>query len=177
MWGNTPTSYGKMSKILHWTMAVLILGMLSVGFYMTSLPDSDTKNTIYNMHKATGVVVLTILVFRILWRSNNYLVKPVSGLPWLIQKISLFTHVVLYLLMLAMPITGLLMSLFAGYNISVFGLFTIKSWRVDTQAATLFHDFHEALALILAILVCLHILAALYHHFIRKDDTLNRMIK
>ena len=130
------------------------------------------------MHKAFGVIVLCLVAIRILWRITNATVQAAEGVPPILQLAAKAGHLLLYIFMLVMPISGVLMSRFSGYPISVFEIFTIPAASEKSpELAKLFHATHGYAAWGFVILISVHILAALYHHFIRKDDTLVRMIK
>ena len=130
------------------------------------------------MHKAFGVVVLFLIILRILWRITNITVQSVEGVPHILQFLAKAGHFFIYVLMLVMPVSGILMSRFGGYPISVFGLFTIPpTSETNSELAGIFYTIHGYTAWLLVFLISIHTAAALYHHFIRKDRTLIRMIK
>ena len=172
---NNLSSYGSVAKFFHWIMALLMISMLTAGFLMTSIPASKLKWSIYNIHKATGVMIFAFALTRLTWRVININPMNVTMANW--QKIiSNITHYLLYLLMFSMTISGLVMSLFGGYTISMFGLCNIPASEKNPNLASFFHDFHGIAGLVLLALVTLHICAALYHHLWLKDDVLKRML-
>ena len=175
---NTENSYGSIAKILHWVIGLFIIGLIAVGFTMSSMDPSPEKFELYGMHKAFGVIVLCLIAIRILWRITNATVQATEGVPPILQLAAKAGHLLLYIFMLVMPISGVLMSRFSGYPISIFEIFTIPAASEKSpELAKLFHTTHGYAAWGFVILITVHILAALYHHFIRKDDTLVRMIK
>jgi cytochrome b561 len=175
---NTENSYGSITKIFHWIIGFSIIGLIAVGFTMSSMDPSPEKFELYGMHKAFGVTVLLLVTLRILWRFVNVTVHSAKGVPTILQLAAKAGHLFLYIFMLMMPISGVLMSRFGGYPVSVFNLFTIPAApEKNAKLAGLFHSIHEIAALGFAILILVHILAALYHHYIRKDTTLTRMMK
>lgn len=151
--------------------------MLAGGFIMTNIGSSASKLPLYNLHKATGVVVLLFVSLRLMWRIINTTVALPNDLPYLQKLASHINFVILYILMFLMPISGVLMSILAGRNIDIYGLFTIESSTKNIPLAKIFKNMHELTALVLCALIGLHIMAGLYHHFIRKDNVLIRMIK
>lgn len=173
---NTTSSYGLISKIFHWGMAVIILTMLAVGYYMTSLPASPEKFDIYRMHKAFGVIALTLTLMRLIWKFSNVSVKEPKGLSFILVIGAKLGHLALYLLMLFIPVSGIFMSLFSAKDISVFGLFTINSFEKNPELAKIFNEIHETSAVILVAVIALHAVAALFHHFVLKDEVFKRMI-
>lgn len=174
---NTKNSYGLVAKILHWIISICIISLIAVGFTMSYMDPSPEKFELYSMHKASGILVLSLVTIRVLWRLTNTVVQSTEGAPPILQLSAKTGHLLLYVFMLMMPISGLLMSYFGGYPISVFELFIIPSASEKTiELAKIFHTIHEYAAWGFVTLIIVHILAALYHHFIRKDTTLIRMI-
>ncbi len=156
-------------------MTLLIIGMLSVGLYMVSLPVNPLKFQIYDVHKGIGVTILTLAFLRLAWRFGNKV--PALSLPtW--EKISaLVMHWALYFFMFAMPITGWLMSSAAGFPVSFFGIFTLPDLIAPDDAHREFFEMlHEWLAYGLIAAIIIHTAAALKHHFIDKDEILKRML-
>lgn len=174
---NTDQTYGLIARIFHWLVALLIITLLIVGFYMTSLEPTEDTFKIYGMHKAFGLTAFVLILLRTLWRITNRYVQPPADLPEILKIAAVSAHLLLYVLMLVMPTSGMLMSLFGGHPISYFGLFTIDAFEKNAELATTFKNTHETTAWILVILISAHILAAIYHHFIRKDNVLLRMLK
>ncbi|MGC0372200.1 MAG: hypothetical protein DGJ47_000907 [Rickettsiaceae bacterium] len=173
---NTINSYGAITKILHWVTAIIIISIISVGFYMTSMDNSKEKYEIYALHKSFGIIVLCIVLSRIAWRGMNIKVAAVPNLPKILTSLASIGHFLLYIFMLIMPISGMTMSLFSGRSISFFNLFSIPAFAVNKQLASFFHLIHNISAKLLVALIIGHILGALYHHFIRKDQVLKRML-
>ncbi|MFK7968680.1 MAG: cytochrome b [Rickettsiaceae bacterium] len=174
---NTSSSYGLVSKLFHWFMSLIIISLLIVGFTMTSMESSDNKWELYFMHKATGVVVLSLVILRLLWRLINIQLDLPADLPSWQKLASRVTHYLLYIFMFLMPVSGVLMSILGGHEVNVFGLFTVPAaTEKNTSLAHFFHDLHGISAFAFAGLIVLHISAGLYHHFIRKDSILKRMI-
>jgi len=175
---NTENSYGSIAKILHWVIGFSIIGLIAVGFLMSSMDPAPEKFELYGIHKAVGVTVLMLIILRILWRFANKTVQAAEGVPPILQLAAKAGHLLLYIFMLTMPISGIMMSRFGSYDISVFNLFTIPAvTEKNTALASFFHSTHEYAAWGFVILITTHILAALYHHFVRKDTTLIRMVK
>lgn len=173
---NTAKSYGFIAKLFHWVTALLVISLLIVGFVMTNMENSPQKYEIYGMHKATGVIVLIIGLSRLLWKILNSPVLPIAGLPAIFSLLAKLTHFALYFFLILMPFSGLMMSLYAGYDVNVYNFFTIPSFEKSPQISHLFHTIHVISAWILASLVFLHIGAGLFHFFIRRDQVLQRML-
>src|ERR1700721_1488505 len=116
---NTENSFGLIARSLHWIMAILIFGMLILGLYMIGLPISLEKLKLYGWHKEWGFVVLGLLIIRLVWRAIN--VTPNLSLPLLEHIAARLVHWAFYLLLIAMPLTGWLMSSASGVSVSFFG--------------------------------------------------------
>ena len=175
---NTENSYGTVAKFLHWIIALAIITLITVGFIMSAMDPTPEKYELYGMHKASGVVVLMLITLRLLWKFSNKAVQPPAGLPRLLILAAKAGHFLLYIFMIMMPVSGVLMSRFGGHDVNVFNLFVIPAAAEKTpQLAGLFHEIHVIGIWAFIAVIVLHFGAALYHHFIRNDNTLKRMMK
>lgn len=173
---NTKQSYSPLTRWIHWIMAVLILGLLTAGYVMTGvLEDGDTKWAVYGIHKSIGLIILATIWIRLWWRMQNDEPKLPKDLPRWQQWAGRANVRILLALLVIMPVSGFFMSYLGDHPISFFGLFTIPGYGSKHPLAGLMKDTHETAGLALAILVGLHILAALYHQFIRKDNVFKSM--
>lgn len=176
-WRNTSLAYGIIARGFHWLMALMVIGMLCVGFYMDSLSMSPEKLRFYGLHKATGITILSLVALRLLWRVANPTPALPSDIPAWQRWGAHCSHYGLYALMFAMPLIGWLMSSAAGIPVSVFGWFTLPHLvGVDKELVNLTKTLHYYGAVVLIALIAAHFCAALYHHFIRKDTILRRML-
>ncbi|WP_374350216.1 cytochrome b [Limnohabitans sp.] len=169
-------TYTPVAKGLHWLMAVLILGLLALGIYMSDLPLSPQKLELYSWHKWFGVTVFLLLWLRLAWRVTH---RP-PALPETLSAPMRLTahagHAALYLLMLAIPLSGWLMSSAKGFQTVWFGVLPIPDLLGrDRELGDLLQQVHKLLNLLLMLTLAGHVLAALWHHFVLKDDTLRRM--
>lgn len=169
--------YTATAKVLHWFMALLILGLLVLGFVMTEMPLSPQKLQVYSWHKWAGVTVFMLLLVRVTWRLSH---RP-PPLPWQMGKLQQMAahlgHVVLYVLMLALPISGWLMSSAKGFQTVWFGVLPIPDLLAKDKAlGESLEELHESLAWVLVLMLVFHVLASLKHHFLDKDDILTRML-
>lgn len=172
---NSATRFGIIAILLHWIIAVLIIGLLAAGLYMVRLPLGLEKLKFYGLHKEFGFLVLLFAIFRLIWRLNN--ITPELKLNWLERIAARSMHWVLYGLMFAMPITGWLMTSAAGFPASFFGLFSLPNLIApDEHKRILLGLAHQWLGYTLVAAICLHVAAALKHHFINKDDILRRIL-
>jgi len=174
---NSADRYGLVAKALHWTIALVIIGLIASGWYMVGLSYYDRwYPRLLDLHKAFGILALELGALKILWSLYSR-PPPLSGLPRWERIAARSVHGMLYLLMLAVPVTGYAISTSAGDPVSVFGLYEVPAllpaWKGLERVAT---DLHYYLAYLTLALVVLHAAAALKHAFIDKDDTLRRMI-
>lgn len=171
---NTEERYGIVAIIFHWIMAILIIGMISLGLYMADLPNGPVKIKLFGLHKEFGMLILMLVTLRIIWRLQNQ--TPRLSIPRWQKWAAHGTHFILYTLMIAMPITGWLVTSAAGFQVSFFGMFLVPNLiPADEAQMKLFAEIHEWLAYGLIAVLCLHVAAALKHHFIDKDNILIRM--
>ncbi len=172
---NTQTSYGSVAKFFHWTIFIFVVFMLFLGFFMDEIP-KPTRGTVINIHKLLGLTILVLMILRGIWALMNP--KPLLplGTPRWQYAAERITHFSLYALLIAMPLSGWIGSVAAGYLPHFFGL----SFGLPVPESKSINDvsflIHKIIAFTIIALVSLHILAALYHHVIKKDDILLRMM-
>lgn len=172
---NTTERYGSVSLWLHWVMALLIIAMLTAGLVMTEMENSPLRGQIYWLHKSTGVLILFLMLLRIAWRLINA-VPSLSSLPaW--ERISARTvHWLFYILLVLMPLFGWLMSSAADRRVSFYGLFTLPALVAPNEAmAGFYSQGHTIIGYSIIVLICIHTLAAIKHHWIDKNNIMRRM--
>lgn len=164
---------------LHWIVALGMIALITVGFYM-----SNTETySLYPIHKSLGVLILIFVLIRAIVRIKKGWPESVSNSPNWQRIASRFTHWFLLLGTIVMPISGMMSSIMSGRGLSIFDWKVIapnlgedgKREVINKQLASLGGEVHEVLGLALAIVIGLHVLAALKHHFIDRDRTLTRM--
>lgn len=171
------THYTATAKALHWLIAVLILGMLLLGFYVQDLPFSPQKLQLIAWHKWIGVSIFGLVLIRLLWR----LAHPAPPLPahlpaWQTWGAHL-GHGALYLLMLAIPLSGWLMSSAKGVPTVWFGVVRLPDLLArNADLGDRLANLHWILNLALIAVLLAHVAAALKHHLIDRDDVLRRML-
>lgn len=174
---NTTQAYGSVAKFFHWAIFLLLAVMIPVGFIMGDIENQAWQALAYSLHKQMGLIILGLMVLRVAWTCTN--VKP--ALPFMTpawQRLSeRVVHFGLYLSLFALPISGWVGSVAAGYTPILAGYsFSLPINKSENLAETAFDYVHIPFVYILLALVTLHILAALYHHFIKRDDVLRRML-
>lgn len=169
--------YTTTAKALHWLMALMIPGMLALGFYMEGLPFSPDKLQLYAWHKWAGVTVFILVMLRLAWRTFNRPPPLPDGMSAATRFAAHTGHGLLYLLMVAIPLSGWLMSSAKGVPTVWFGIWPLPDLlpKDETLGDTL-KLIHTTLNWLLVALLVGHVGAALKHHFINKDDILARML-
>ena len=175
---NTSSSFGWLTRLLHWLVAVHILGLIALGWYMVDLSYYDPNyHDSLSYHKAFGMLALTLAGVKVIWFGINTQPAPTVALPAWQEQASKAVHLLLLGLILVIPISGYFISTSAGDGIDLFGWIEVPalidvsdSWR-ELAIST-----HEFLAYGILALTGLHASAALKHQFIDKDGTLKRML-
>lgn len=173
---NTADRYGVPARLLHWTVALFIFGLFFMGLWMGELPRGDFKGEMYGLHKSLGVLVLVLIAARLMWRAGNPKPQPLSTTTAGQRELALWAHRLLYILMIAVPVIGVLLSQTGGRPVSLFGLFDLPTVvGKDEPVHEVLEGLHAILAFLLMGLVVLHAGAAAWHHLVLKDDVLRRM--
>lgn len=173
---SSPASYDPVAKGLHWLMAVLIIGLWCVGLTMEEMPKGDLRSQVIGIHKALGVVVLALVVVRLAWRATHRTPELPDGMPALEKLGAKLGHRALYALMVAIPVDGILMSQAGGRAVNVFGFVLPTLVEKNEQMKKFWGEGHELLAWVLAVVLVVHVVAALRHHVMLKDDVMRRML-
>lgn len=169
-------TYAAGSVLLHWALALLLPAAFFLGQYMTDLKLSPTKLQLYSYHKWLGVTAFLLVIARVVWRLTHAAPAPLAMPRWQ-HLVAETTHRLLYVLMLAIPLTGWLMSSAKGYQTVYLGLLPIPDLLAkNVDLGDLLAGFHASLNQLLALLVVAHAGAALKHHFIDRDGVLRRMV-
>jgi len=164
------------TRLFHWGMLLLFIGIVSIGFYMTDLPLGPKKLKIYALHKSIGLTLLGLAVLRLLWRLGER--RPASPpMPAWQQRSAALTHALLYVLMFVIPLSGWLYNSAAGFPLQWFHLVNLPALAAaDPALKVLAKEIHLAGVVVLLVVVALHAAAALKHHFIDHDRTLRAML-
>ncbi|MFY8275151.1 cytochrome b [Pseudoalteromonas sp. SSDWG2] len=178
MWKNTKHSYGLIAIIIHWLVAASVVGLFALGLYMVELTYYDKwyKGSL-DLHKSVGLTLAVILLVRVAIRLSQTQPQPLTN-----DKVQVlgakFVHLLLYVLLLALFVSGYLISTADGRGIEVFGLFTVPAiGRLVDNQEDIAGIVHLYVAWTVIGAASLHALAALKHHFINRDRTLVRMLK
>ena len=175
---NSPTRYGLISKILHWSVAALIIGLIGLGFYMVDLTYYDRwYNASLTWHKSLGMLALGLALLNLGWRAYSPAPRPLAGMQSWERWGARIMHILLLALMVIIPASGYLISTSAGQGVEVFGLLSVPAFL---HAGIALRDaaiaIHLYAAYGTAVLILCHAGAALKHHCINRDETLRRML-
>ena len=166
-----------LTKLLHWLIALLIVSMAVIGLSMGSMANGPDKIAIYALHKSLGITLLALVLVRIGWRLRSGSPAPLPGIPRLQHLLAQLIHGLLYLLLLALPLSGWVMNSASGFPLQWFGLFNLPALAGRDEALhALATSTHEWLFWGLAVLVLAHAGAAIFHHLFQGDATLVRML-
>ncbi len=167
--------YTRVAVVLHWLVAALLVAQFTWGWWMQSIPKQPpgVRVDAFNLHKSAGLLLLALMVLRLGWRLAHA-PPPLAGLARGQQAAARATHVLLYALLLAMPLSGYLGSVFSGYPVRWFGL-RLPDWGwSDPTLKNSLGVLHLAASWILLLATLLHVAAAL-RHALARDGVVRRM--
>jgi len=168
--------YTPVARLLHWLTALLVLGMLGVGLWMVGLPIGLTKLYVYAWHKWIGLTILVLTVLRLAWRRFSPPPPLPATLPGWERRLAPWGHGALLVLLLAMPVSGWLMSSAGGVSVRWFGLIDLPDLVPrDPVAFTMLRTLHHWLAWTLIAVLALHVAAVVHHDLLRRDGIFRRM--
>ena len=175
---NSDTNFGWIHIIVHWVSAVAVIGLFAVGYWMVDLNYySEWYRTAPDLHKSFGLTLFALTLFRLGWLVASPTPSSLSTKP--IEKHAAKAgHITLYLLLIAIMVSGYMISTADGRGIEWFGLFEVPGFgEIVENQEDIAGKIHEWLAYGLIGVAIVHALAALKHHFVDKDKTLVRMLK
>lgn len=190
--------YTKTAVMLHWLITLGIFTMFGIGWYMADLPKKAPDQTTFdlfdlgifswqtaegvsprsfyfNLHKSIGVTILALIAIRILWRITHTPPALIASYKVWEKKLASGVHHLFYLLMLALPLSGIIMATNSKYGIKWFGI-PFLSGVDDKPTREIWVEVHEIIGIIMLVMIAIHILGALKHKFVDKDETLSRML-
>ena len=176
---NGVESFGWVSRLIHWAMAVCIIGMLAFGTYIANMTPSMSNLWMYGLHKSVGLCLFALVVVRLVWHR----ISPPPAIltdgiaPWQLT-VARWLHVLLYALMLAVPLTGWIASAATGIDVVLFNSVTLPQITPVSEAwDTVFFALHGWLTKLLIGALVLHAGGALVRYFRHGDRTLQRMVR
>jgi cytochrome b561 len=173
----TTLRYTRVAMLLHWLIAVMILCLFALGLYMADLPLSPQKLKLYSYHKWAGVTVVALAMIRVIWRIGHAAPPLPASQPRWQQSVAHAGHLLLYVLIFIVPISGWLMSSAYGFTTVWFGVLPLPNLIAkNLELAEQLKDVHTWLNYSFMALVAGHVLAALKHQWLDRDGTLSRML-
>lgn len=174
---NTREAWGAVQKFFHWLMAPVVLFQVVLGVMAVMWAVSPTKLDLFVWHKSLGVLILSLVVVRLLWRLSNPTPELPDAMPAWERTAARISHFLLYALLVALPLTGWVINSAANIPFRIFWLVPLPAVVAPNEGlADLFRWIHGGLALTLVLVVCVHVGAALRHHFSLNDRVLVRML-
>ena len=171
------SKYHLLIRILHWLMSFIILSLIVAGYCLANIENLPDKGTWYLIHKSMGISVLMLTVIRIMLRTFTVVPELPMSIPPISRYVSGIMHKLLYCFMIAIPLSGYLMSSYGGKVISYFGVVDIPSFvNIDLTKAGIFYNLHSWLPYILLGFLLLHVAGAVYHHVVDKLPLWRRII-
>jgi cytochrome b561 len=170
------SGYTRTAILLHWLVAALIVAGFGLGLYMVDLKLSPTKLKLYSWHKWVGVTIWLLVVVRLLWRGTH---RPpaLPAMPGWQRAAAHAVHIALYVLLLAIPVSGWLFSSASGFPTVYLGVLQLPDLLgKDKALAETLKEVHETLNWTLFAIVVLHVVAAIKHHLVDRDPVLHRML-
>lgn len=168
-WRNTKNGFGLISRMIHWAMAILVVGLLILGLFIANMQPSLANLWLYGAHKTAGIIALTLVLMRILWHKISPVPAPM-GATWQLAK---WAHRTLYACLILMPLSGWIASSATGLDVIIFERLTLPALAPVSEAWEIAgFALHRATAYLLIAVLGLHIAGALS----RRDGTLARMI-
>jgi cytochrome b561 len=170
-------AYTVTARVLHWITAVLVLGMIVVGFVIANEWGGRWQEQLYDLHKSTGAVLIPIIIVRLLYRFTHAPAPLPADIPAVQQFAAHVTHYALYALLVVQPIVGWIATSAYPAPVPIYGLFNLPPiWAEDRALSEQLFAAHRYMGVAIAVFAAMHIGAALYHHVVRKDRVLMRMV-
>lgn len=175
---STDAAWGALLRAFHWSIAILIAVQAAIGLTMVQMGLTPAKVRVFALHKSIGITILALVLLRIAWRLSEYKPADPAGMPHWQVIAARAMHLTLYVLILAIPLSGWWFNSASNAPLVWFGWFDVPSltggydplWK--PRALLL----HQTLFWLLAALLVGHVGAALWHHFRQRDDVLRRML-
>jgi cytochrome b561 len=170
-------AYTLTARVLHWAAALCIFMLLPLGVISANEWGGFLQDSLYDLHRSIGAVVIPIMLLGLIVRWISARVPLPNDIPALQRQAAHMTHLALYALLITQPLVGWIATSAYPAPIPIFGLFELPPlWHAGRALSDRLFSVHEAIGIAIACLVLAHVGAALFHHFVRKDRVLMRMI-
>jgi cytochrome b561 len=175
--GAAHAAYDMTARVLHWITAILVLTMLPLGVVIANRWGGEWKDWLYNLHRSIGTVVMLVILVRVGYRLTHRPLPLPEEIPLSQRRASRVVHWALYTFLVLQPFIGWAGSSAFPAPVIVFGLFSLPMIApADRALSDQLLFVHRWTGVTIACLVTVHIAAAIYHHFVRRDGVLMRMI-
>ena len=161
--------------MLHWLLAALLVFMASLGWWMMTVEREPEGPGLFILHKSTGLVLLALVALRLLWRLAHRPAPLPAGVPRWEVRVGAATQAALYLLMIAVPLTGLAGAMYSRAGLAFFGVELPRWVLADRPTSRQFFELHEALVPVLVAAAALHVAGGLKHLLVDRDEVFARM--
>lgn len=169
-------TYDPLAILLHWVLAILIVGMVALGWYMMSIEKQPDSGWYFALHKSVGLIVATLVALRLIWRVSHSPAPLPNIVPRWQRKLSAITQALLYVCMVILPITGILGASYSKDGLLFFGSALPRWVQPSHDTAELLFNVHGIAVWVLVGLVCLHVLGGLKHLLIDRDGVFQRIL-
>lgn len=175
--GNSGHRFGAMAQLFHWGMLALFVALYLSAEVMQEMPKGDDKWALYGLHKSLGVTALLLFFLRIGWRMASPPPPALDSTPAWQHRLAGLVHLLLYLGMLMMPVSGYLMSVAHGHGVEWFGLWSLPDLVGENEAlAERAETVHGVVSYALYGLLAIHLAGVFWHQFVQRDNLLSRML-
>jgi len=173
---NTSTDWGSLAKWLHWLVAIGIFYLIYLGLEQSNMERGDAKNAVRALHGSVAAVVFVLMTIRLIWRFMNETPAHPENMPGWQRGMATLVHWGLYITVFIQLVAGMMIVSTGGKPVPFFGLFSVPlPVAKDSDAHHFWEEVHEFTWKIIAALLILHVLAALYNHFVLRNDVVRRM--
>ena len=172
--GVTSWTYAPIARVLHWGLALLLSGMVALGWYMMSIEKQPNSGWYFELHRSVGITIVSLVVLRMLWRMTHRPDDFPSSVPSRQKRFAGLTQSLLYIVMFIMPLTGLVGALFSKDGVSFFGI-SLPHPAPNHDLSEQLFAVHGVIVWVLISLVLLHAAGALKHLWIDRDGVFQRM--
>jgi cytochrome b561 len=173
---NTDEAYGTRSKHLHWLIALLVLVMLLLALAFINMEEGPAQKFLVMLHMSIGLVVLALAIYRLYWRRQDPRPPLPAAMPAHERALARGVQGFLYVALLVLPVSGYVFQNAFGDEVRFFGIALPHLVAQDREVRNTAWFFHQWTAYLVLAALALHVLGALYHHFVRKDEVLRRML-
>ena len=169
--------YTRLAISLHWIIAGMVILMIALGLSMTDIPKGTPERSLYyNFHKSLGVTILLLMFVRLAWRWLNPPPPLPESIPTWQAKLSRVSHICLYICLFLMPLSGFAATQFTKWGLKFFGLFKIPPLAFEDKGIyEALQCVHGVTGWVLITIISIHILAAIKHEVVDKDNVLQRI--